>query len=368
MTQTFAGFADKGSFNMPIQPRPEIQAVPAVAHGGFHSAHQSDWLDFSSNVNPFGPSPRIWDAMRTAPIGRHPDPRATPLRDALAEIENVSTGRLIVGNGSVELIYHLAVAYLRTGDRVLVVAPTFGEYAAAAAIMGAEVVAWRARPEDDFAMNLDALVELARASNPRLIFLCNPNNPTGKYLPREVVERMLRACPDALLVLDEAFIRFVRQPWDSHTLLDDDNLLVLRSLTKDYALTGLRVGYAMASPSVIEAIEKVQPPWSVNTLAQVATIAALRDAEHLRDSLAALARAKADLVNDLTRLGFETIPSQTNFFLMSVPSASEFAARLRGEKILVRDCTSFGLPNRLRVAARKPEENARLVSAMRQLT
>ncbi len=306
--------------------------------------------------------------MCKAPIGRHPDPRATPLRHVLAEIENVSAQRVLVGNGSVELIYHLAVAYLRAGDRVLVVAPTFGEYAAAAAIMGAEVAIWQARFEDDFAVNLDVLLEMAHACNPRLMFLCNPNNPTGKYLSESVIEAILRACPNTLLVLDEAFVRFVREPWDARRLLDFENLLILRSLTKDYALTGLRVGYAMGSQTVIDAIEKVQPPWSVNTLAQAATIAALQDEKHLRDSLAALAHAKDNLVNDLMRLGFKTISSKTNFFLMPVPSASELAVQLREQNVLVRDCTSFGLPNFVRVAARKPEENARLLSALRQLT
>ncbi len=352
---------------MSIQPRPEIERVPPVTHGGFHSDHATDWLDFSSNVNPFGPSPCIWDAMRAAPIGQHPDPRATPLREVLAEIENVSARRLIVGNGSVQLIYHLAVAYLRAGDRVLVAAPTFGEYAAAAAIMGAQVVFYRARPEDDFEIDLDALLAEARACNPRLIFLCNPNNPTGKYLPREIIEKILQACPDTLLVLDEAFIRFVAGAWSSRELLGFDNLLVLRSLTKDYALTGLRVGYAIGSPAVIQTAEKVQPPWSVNTLAQVAAIAALRDEKHLRDSLAALARAKDKFDRDLDQLGWRVTPSATNFFLMQAPSASELARQLRERKIVVRDCTSFGLPTFVRIAARKPEENAQLVSALGKL-
>ena len=352
---------------MPVQPRPEIEGVPAVAHGGFHSEHATDWLDFSSNVNPFGPSPRIWDAMRAVPIGQHPDPRATPLREVLAAIENVSARRVIVGNGSVELIYHLAVAYLRAGDRVLVVAPTFGEYAAAAAIMGAPVVFYRTRAEVDFEIDLDALLAEARACHPRLIFLCNPNNPTGKYLPREVVEKILGACPETLVVLDEAFVRFASNAWTSRELLGFDNLLVLRSLTKDYALTGLRVGYAIGSPDVIQAIEKVQPPWSVNTLAQVAAIAALRDEKHLRDSLATLAHAKDEFVRDLTRLGWRVIPSATNFFLVQAPSASELARQLRERKIVVRDGTPFGLPTFVRIATRKPEENTRLVSALEKL-
>jgi len=349
---------------MSIRPRPEIEKIAPVSHGGFHSEHRADWLDFSSNVNPYGPSPRIWEAMRDAPIGRHPDPRATPLRGALAQIENVSANRLLVGNGSIELIYHVAVAYLRAGDRVLVVAPTFGEYAAASAMMGASVVFYRTRPEDDFALDVDALLAEARACQPRLIFLCNPNNPTGKYLPRQAIEQIVRACPDALIVLDQAFIRFVAQTWDSRSLLDFDNLLILRSLTKDYALTGLRVGYAVASPAVIEAIEKVQPPWSVNTLAQVAALAALRDDKHLCDSLTALARAKNDLVNALTQLGMAVVPSATHFFLMQAPSASELARQLRERKIIVRDCASFELPAFVRIAARQPAENARLIGAL----
>jgi len=335
-----------------------------VAHGGFHSTHADDWLDFSSNVNPYGPSPRVWDALRDVPIGRHPDPRATPLRDALAERHDIDARQLIVGNGSIELIYHLAVAYLRANDRVLIVAPTFGEYAASAMMMGARRVEYRARPENDFAIDVDALVAQARALRPRVLFVCNPNNPTGTYLARDDIEKILRACDDTLVVLDEAFVRFVANAWDARDLLRYDNLLILRSLTKDYALTGLRVGYALASAAIIESLEKVQPPWSVNAFAQAATLTALDDEQHLRDSLAALARAKIALVNDLTRLGLRVVPSTTHFFLVQVESAAEFARHLRARKIVVRDGTSWGLPNFVRIATRTPEENARLVEAI----
>ena len=349
---------------MPIQPRPEIERVPSVTHGGFHSTHRTDWLDFSSNVNPFGPSPRIWDAMRAVPIGQHPDPRAAPLRQVLAEVEGVDAHQVLVGNGSVELIYHLAVAYLRAGDCVLVVEPTFGEYAAAAAIMGAEVIRWRTRPEENFALDVDALLHLAHQVNPRLLFLCNPNNPTGTYVERDAIEPLLRGCPDTLLALDEAFIRFVADAWSSRELHAFGNLLVLRSLTKDFALTGLRVGYAAASPTIINALEKVQPPWSVNALAQAAAIAALRDEGHLRASLDSLARAKSNLVDNLTRLGLAPLHSRVHFFLLPVPSAAEFARKLLERNILIRDGTSFGLPTFVRIAARRPEENAQLASAL----
>lgn len=353
---------------MSIQPREEIERIPPVSHGGFHSSHVAGLIDFSSNVNPFGHSPRVWDAIRAAPIDRHPDPRAEPLRKLLSEIEGVDVSRLIVGNGSVELIYLLAVAFVRSRDHVLIVAPTFGEYAAAASIMGAEIVTWRTRAEENFDMDVAKLSNFARSLNPRLVFLCNPNNPTGRYLSRDRIEEIVRAFPETLLVLDEAFVRFAQEAWDSQPLLGYDNVLILRSLTKDYALTGLRVGYAMSSPKVIEALGKVQPPWSVNTIAQVAAIEALRDQQHLTDSLAALARAKHDLSLDLTRLGMQMIPSSTNFFLMRVNSARELSRRLCERNILVRDCGSFGLPTYVRIAVRKTEDNARLIDTLEALT
>ncbi|MCX7840457.1 MAG: histidinol-phosphate aminotransferase family protein, partial [Anaerolineae bacterium] len=234
------------SFVLRPHARPEIEQLTPVPHGGFHSEHQADWIDFSSNVNPYGPSPRVWEALRAVPIGRHPDPRATPLRNALAERQGVSARQLIVGNGSIDLIYHIAIAYVRANDCVLIITPTFGEYAASVAMMGARVVEYRAQPENDFVIDVDALVAQARATSPRIIFVCNPNNPTGVYLARDSIEKIVRACPDALVVLDEAFVRFVADAWDARDLLRYDNLLILRSLTKDYALTGLRVGYAMA--------------------------------------------------------------------------------------------------------------------------
>jgi histidinol-phosphate aminotransferase len=348
-----------------ILPRPELERVPLVVHGGFDSARAPvDLLDFSANVNPFGPSPRIWDAIRSVDVARHPDPRATPLRVFLAEMEGLDTRQVLAGNGSTELIYHLANAYLRAGDRVLIVEPTFGEYAAAAALAGAQVFAWRARAEERFRPDIDELLSLARRIDPRIIFLCNPNNPTGAFLGRKQVARLLGGCPGALLVLDESFIRFVADAWPSRDLLGAGNLVVLRSLTKDYALTGLRVGYALSSPEVIAALLKVQPPWSVNALAQAAALVALQDQAHLRDTLAALACARDALVQQLAGHGLVPLPSHVHFFLLPARAAAESARRLLDRHILVRDCTSFRLPTFVRIAARRPEENERLVAAL----
>lgn len=353
-----------GAGDYPPLPRPEIERVTRTTHGGFNSTRATPLLDFSANINPFGPSPHIWQAMRDIPIGQHPDPRATPLRNVLAAIEGVSARDLLVGNGSVDLLYQLAVAYLRPKDWVLTIAPTFGEYAAAAAIMGAQVYALSTHPDDDFQVHADRLLQVADQINPRLIFLCNPNNPTGTYIERAVIAGLLQHCPNSLLVLDEAFIRFIANAWSSRELLTTGNLLIMRSLTKDYALTGLRVGYALAHPAVIASLEKVQPPWSVNALAQAAAVAALRDEAHLQTSLATLSNAKEELVRALGQLGMRTVPSRVHFFLMHVPSAAEWTRRLLARNILVRDCTSFGLPTFIRIATQPVAENDRLVEAL----
>jgi histidinol-phosphate aminotransferase len=351
-----------------ILPRPELERVPLVVHGGFDSRRApAELLDFSANINPFGPSPRIWDAIRAVDVARHPDPRAAPLRAFLAEIEGLDVRQVLAGNGSTELIYHLANAYLRPGDRVLIVEPTFGEYAAAAALAGAQVVSMQTYAEQQFRLDIDQLLALARRAAPRMIFLCNPNNPTGAFLGRAQVARLLDGCPEALLVLDESFISFVAGAWPARDLLEAGNLVVLRSLTKDYALTGLRVGYALASPDVIAALLKVQPPWSVNALAQAAALAALQDQAHMRDTLTALACAKEELVRQLARSGLAPLPSYVHFFLLPVRTAAECARRLLDQHILVRDCSSFGLPRFVRIAAQRPEENERLVEALAEI-
>ncbi|MCL5274265.1 MAG: histidinol-phosphate aminotransferase family protein [Chloroflexi bacterium] len=350
-----------------IRPRPQIERLATVPHGGFNSTRPPNLLDFSSNVNPFGPSPRVWDALRGVAIGQHPDPRATPLRKVLAQAHSLDAREVLVGNGSVELIYHLAVAFLRASDRVLIVGPTFGEYAAAAGIMGSEVVMYRASAERNFEVELEALLSLARETQPRLIFLCNPNNPIGAYLPRDAVEALLRGCPGSLLVLDEAFVRFAAGAWDSRGLLAYGNLLILRSMTKDYALTGLRVGYAIGAPGVIEALEKVQPPWSVNAFAQAAAIAALRDEDYLRETLAEIAHASTALRAAFAQGGWRVMPSAVHFSLVEVGDARSFCAALVRRGLAVRDCSSFGLPAFVRVATRKPEENAQLASALAAL-
>jgi len=174
------------------------------------------------------------------------------------------------------------------------------------------------------------------------------------------------AHPETLFIVDEAYLAFARGLLSALSL-QAPNVLVLRSMTKDYALAGLRLGYAVGPPRVVDALARVRSPWNVNALAQAAGLAALRDQGHLRETLDALQAAGAQLVTGLRQRGWDPLPSTVHFFLIDVGDGGRLWARLLREGVLVRDCASFGLPSYVRIAARRPEENARLLAAMAEV-
>jgi histidinol-phosphate aminotransferase len=301
--------------------------------------------------------------MACVPVDRYPDREALALRRALSKHLEVAPEWILVGNGSMELVWLVALAFLRPGDAVLVLDPTFGEYQRAVKLMGAQLHRCTAQPEAAFRLDLDAILAVLQQLAPRLVFLCNPNNPTGTYVPLETIAAWVTALPHTLFVIDEAYLAFTLGARSVLTL-QADNVLLLRSMTKAYALAGIRLGYAVGHPDVLAGLRQVRPPWSVNALAQAAGIAALTDVAHLERSLAQVAQAKQRLVVELSRLGLEPVPSSTHFFLLKVGNATACRQALLRRGILVRDCTSFGLPAYIRVATRRPEENARLLAAL----
>ncbi len=356
-------------------PRPEVLNLRPDAHGGPDYAElarlglsPADVLDFSASTNAYGPPPGVVEAMAAVDVTRYPDRHATSLRRAIAAREGVSPAEVLVGNGAAQLIWLVAMAYLRPGDTVFIIGPTFGEYRVASRLMGGRVVEWRAAEEADFHLDLPALEAALASHRPHLVWLCNPNNPTGIYLSVEAFARLRAAAPSALWVLDEAYRSFVAEPWPSASLIADGRVVLLRSLTKDYALPGLRLGYALAAPPVIDALARVQPPWSVSAVAQAAGLAALHDREHVLHTVASLRAEGATLREALRALGWRVLPSATHFFLVEVGDAAAVRGwLLREHHIQVRDCRSFGLPRFIRVAARCLEENVRLVAAMEAL-
>jgi histidinol-phosphate/aromatic aminotransferase/cobyric acid decarboxylase-like protein len=233
--------------------------------------------------------------------------------------------------------------------------------------MGAEVAIVRAAPEQGFCPRFPferSFTEVVRGRQVRVAFLANPNNPTGQALPLRDLFDLAERARHTLFVLDEAYIDFVIASSDRETGPSPPNVLRLRSLTKAHGLAGLRLGYALGAPEVLAALQAVQPPWSVNALAQAAGLAALGDENHLRESLRRSIAAKADLVEQLRWHRFEPVPSVTLFFLLPVGDAGRTRSALLRRGILVRDGTSFGLPGHIRIQTRRPEENSRLVSAL----
>ena len=355
-----------------LQPRPNVQSLMPCSHGGPDLTELAglglspeDLLDFSVNCNPFGPPPGVKAAAERASWERLPDSQSTGLRQALAAALGVTRASIVIGNGSVELIRCLSLAFFGPGDAVVVAGPTFGEYETSLLIAGATPTHYRAPQQEGFRPDPGVLAGLL--SEARGLFLCNPNNPTGVYLSREEIAAVARAATESLLVLDEAYMPFVEGAWNSLELLERGNVMVLRSMTKDYALGGLRLGYAVGAEPLMDALRKVLPPWNVNAVAQEAGLLAVEDPGYPARCLPAIIDARDYLVAALGSLGLSPLPSRTNFFLVEVGDAPSFRRALLREGFLVRDCTSFGLPSHVRISARTLPECERLVEAVRRV-
>ncbi|MBV9357957.1 MAG: histidinol-phosphate aminotransferase family protein [Chloroflexi bacterium] len=341
--------------------RAELLALPRVPHGSVGASELArlgllprEVVDFSVNTNPLGPAPTVLAAIGSADWSRYPGDDEWPLRRTLAERAGVEAAQVVLGNGSAELLWLVALASLRPGERAAIVGPTFGEYARAARVVGAEVYQVEAP---------------AAATDARVLFLCNPNNPTGAYRQLDEITRLLDDAPDRLLVLDEAYTGFVDERWPSEPLLRRGNLVILRSMTKDHALPGLRLGYALATPDVALALEAVRPPWSVNAGALRAGLAALEpDAlAHLAGGRAVVRAARRQLTEGLQALGYRVWPSRANFLLVEVGDGARLRQALLPHGLVVRDCGSFGLAGCVRIACREEEDCRRLLEVLARL-
>ncbi len=344
-------------------------------HGGLNLAELEslgldprEVIDFSASINPLGPSPLALEAIRCPELAAYPDPECTELRRAISKQSGVDVDRIAVGNGSTELIHLLARALLGPEDNALVFAPTFGEYAAACLLQGVEPVEHSATGEG-FEWNLDDATDMIAELRPKVVFLCNPNNPTGVYLGADQVRSIAESLEEpGLLVLDEAYLPFVDDGWDSRQLLSMGNVALLRSMTKDHALTGLRLGYLLAPIEVSDLVRKFQYSWSVNSLAQSAGLAALHDPEHVAKGRQVVKRGKEYLRRAASSLDMECPPGAANFLLLKVGKAANIRHELLTQHgVCVRDCTSFGLPEYIRVGVRMMDENEALIRALSQV-
>ena len=328
-------------------------------------------LDFSSSLNPFGPPPGVRTALATLDPAPYPDRSCLRLRQELAARHGCDLEQVLVGNGSNELIHLLARALLGAGDVALVIGPTFGEYGYASRLAQAHVVEWRASIADYFAIDCAAVVEQIRRQRPRLTWLCAPNNPTGVDLPLAHLRAIASACVESygLLVVDRTYVAFVEATDRLDQLLDHQppSIALLHSFTKSYALAGLRLGYLLGDSGLIARVAAYQPTWSVSSAAQATGLAALEDTQFLPRTRPQLWEASDTLRDELRRLGHMIWRGTLPFLLARTGDGAATRAALLERGCVVRDCASFGLPEWVRVAPRRPADNARLIEAWREV-
>jgi histidinol-phosphate aminotransferase len=337
-----------------VKPRAVLAGLDVCEHGGERVATAAKQpLDFSVCLNPYGPPSFVFRAIESAfeEINRYPTSECAALREKIADKYRCEPAEVLVGAGVSELIQLVALAFAK--QRALIPEHTYGEYETTTRLMGAQVTRIE-MPE--LRIDPDLVVKAMKPED--LIFLCNPNNPTGQYLPCDALERIVDRAErvDALIVLDEAYVDFVKDAVPAHTL-PRNNLIILRSLTKSFAIPGIRIGYAISSTPIIAAMRTVKVPWSVSAVAQqvgAAVIGPAGDA-FLAESRARIERSKQRIEEVLD------VSSDANYYLLNVGTAAKAKKRLLENGLLVRDCTSFGLPAHIRFSVKRDEENARLL-------
>jgi histidinol-phosphate aminotransferase len=330
-------------------------------------------IELGSNENPYGASPAaraaILDVMHD--VHRYPDPLGGDLKHALAAKHAVGVDRILLGNGSHELLMQFAQVFAGPGDEVLASQYGFAVYALAAQAAGATLKCAAALPRDHGMARGHDLDAIANALTPatRLVYLANPNNPTGTWFGFASFESFLARVPaDVLVVVDEAYVEFADAP-DYASALSllgrHPNLVVTRTFSKAHALAGLRVGYAVAHPGLVAVMERVRESFNVNMVALAAAAASLDDDAHLAMSLARNAAQRTELADALRQRGWFVHPSQTNFLLVGFgPDTPAIEAALLARGIVVRPMAGYGLPQCLRISVGDQSENQQLIAAL----
>lgn len=330
--------------------------------------------ELGANENPLGPSPGAVAAVEQglAQLHRYPDPRGAALKEALAARIGVDTGCIVLGNGSHELLMMLAQCFASPQTSIVHSQYGFAVFAIAAAAVGAETICVAAlaadHPSAPYGHDLAALAA-AVADNTRLLYLANPNNPTGTWFEQVALEECLQQVPrSCLVVLDEAYHEFAEvgvAASAAKLLAEYPNLVITRTFSKAYALAGLRIGYALAHPTVVAVLERMRESFNVNALGLVAAEAALLDQDHLQRVRAFTGSEREWLREQLAARGFPSLPSQTNFLLIEVgQDAAALDQHLFSRGVIVRPMTGYGLGHMLRISVGAREENQRLLEAL----
>lgn len=331
-----------------------------------------DVIKMASNENPIGPSPLGLEALVEGAKGVHiyPDGNCLKLKEKIAAKFNLPIDHIIVGNGSDEIIKFLAEALIGEGDNAVVASPSFSEYDFAVTLMGGDLKSVDLR--GDFVHDLEAMAQ-AVDQKTKLIFICNPNNPTGTMVDKRALDAFLDQIPDhVVVVLDEAYHDYVSAgdfPYGiDYVRQGRDNVIVLHTLSKLYGLAGLRVGYGLASPALLNWIYRVREPFNVNSLAQLAAAAALGDLDHVARSKKTNEQGRDFLYAAFDEMGLSYTPSQTNFIWFDTKKdVKVLYDKMLLEGVIIRRGDVFGYPTRMRVTIGTQAQNERFLAALKKV-
>ena len=324
-------------------------------------------VKLASNENPLGPSPKAVRAMRAALSTAHlyPDGSGFYLCKAIAAKLGLKPENVILGNGSNEVIEFLGHAFLNPGDDVITCQYAFIVYKLLATAFGLRTIE---TPSPDYQQNLDATLE-AITPKTRVIFIPNPNNPTGTLVSQHAIDRFMSRVPQTIVVVfDEAYFEFLDDPPDTLRFVRDGrNVVVLRTFSKIHGLAGLRIGYAVASPEMIQVLHKTRQPFNVNSIAHAGALAALNDEAHLSKTKRVVDEGRAYLQEQFGALRIPFVPAVANFLMVNVGDGCAVFQKLLRQKIIVRPLKGYGLPEWVRVSVGTMEENKKLIAALQEV-
>lgn len=327
------------------------------------------WVKLASNENLLGPSPKAVEAIQKElpNIYLYPEGPCTILRQALAKKFSLLESMVVISNGADNLILMIACAFVDEGDEVIMADPTFSVYTNVTQIMGGKSIRVRLK---DFTHDLDGMLRKVNRKT-KLVFICNPNNPTGTIVSQELFNHFLSKLPRrVIVVLDEAYRDFVEDPFCPNGLdyIKKEQIIVLRTFSKVYGLAGLRIGYALGRKDLVDCLYQVRDPFPVHRLAQVAAVAALKDEDHAIKSIRLVYEGRRYLYKELDRLGISYVASQANFVFIDFKRDSEevFRAFLE-EGIIIRPGKIWGYPTCARVTIGRMEDNRRFIKALKKL-
>lgn len=328
-------------------------------------------IKLASNENPLGPSPKALQAITNilSGLNRYPDAHAIELKNIISSQLSLSTDQLIITNGADELITLISETFLEAEDEIIVPSPSFSEYDFGAHLMGAKVVAV---PLDDmYQFNVDAILS-AVTNRTKLVYICSPNNPTGTYIPKSEIEKLLDLLPKHILVVfDSAYSHFATK--EDYTdglefVRSCYPMIVLQTFSKIYGLAGLRVGFGAAPESIIKSILRVKEPFNVNSIAQAAAAAAITDKVHVEHSKQENTEGRKQLYKALTEIGLPYVESMSNFVLVEFGSrAKQVYEELLTQGVIVRYGEIWGMPEHIRISIGTHEENTILIEAIRSI-